>query len=189
MTLRKEYKEHDYLINKYGSFKEAKNDKGHVDERRYAGTLKSTARGTLIMGIWSLIKSFMGMLGENASAFKASGDPALIAIFGSVVVFAVVFVIGISLRFIICRGACREAASGKKKNGYIVCAIMLLTYGVYAVAYFIYQVFSKNADAQDILKFVFDVTSFVILCELIASAYRLRKVRDELEDSEPGGSL
>ena len=189
MMLRKEYKQHDYLINTYGSFTEARNDRNHVDERRYSGMLKMTAGGTLIMGIWSLIKSFMGMLDDMRSDFIADQVPVLIAIFGSVLVFAFFFIIGISFRFMVWRGACREAAGGQKRNGYIVCAIIILAYDVYAFAYFIYKVIRREADAQDVLKFVFDATSFAILCELISSAFRLRKVRNELKASESGGEL
>ena len=91
MTLRKEYKEHDYLINTYGSFAEARNDKFHVDERRYSSILKLTANGTLIMGIWSLIKCFMEMIGDMGSEILADEVPLLIAIFGSAVVIAFFF--------------------------------------------------------------------------------------------------
>ena len=189
MKLTKEYKEHDYLINTYGSFTEARNDKGHVDERRYAGILKLTADGTLIMGIWSLIKGYMETLSDMGSELIAGGIPVLIAIFGSVFAFALFFVIGISFRYMIWRGARKEADSGRKRNGYIACAIILLAYGVYAVAYFIYQAVRKEADVQGVLKLIFDVTSFIILCELIASAFRLRKVRKGITARESGGEL
>ena len=189
MTLRKEYKEHDYLINKYGSFAEARNDKFHVDERRYSSILKLTATGTLIMGIWSLIKCFMGMLGEMGSELIGDEVPLLIAIFGSVFAFALFFVIGISFRYMIWRGARKEADSGRKRNGYIACAIILLAYGLYEVASFIYRAVWKGTDAQDVLRLIFDATSLIIVCELIASAFRLRIVRDELEAAETGGNL
>ena len=103
--------------------------------------------------------------------------------------FAFFFVIGISFRYIIWRGARREAESGRKRNGYIVLAFFLLTYGVYAIVSFIYRAAVKGTDAQDVLKFVFDATSFAILCELISSAFRLRKVRDELKALGSGGEL
>ena len=189
MILRKEYKEHDYLINTYGSSTEAKNDKYHVDERRYSSLLKMTAGGTLIMGIWSLIKSYMGAMSEMESELLADGIPVLIAVFGSAFVFVFFFVIGISFRYMIWKGARREADSGQKRNGYIVCAIILLAYGVYAVTSFAYRAVCKGTDAQDVLKFMFDVTSFVILCELVSSAFRLRKVREEIKARESGGDL
>ena len=189
MVRKKEYKKHDYLINTYGSFAEARNDKDHVDERRYSSILKMTAGGTLVMGIWSLIKCFMGVLGDVENELVAKEVPVLIAIFGSALLFAFFFVIGISFRYIIWRGARREAESGRKRNGYIVLAFFLLTYGVYAIVSFIYRAAVKGTDAQDVLKFVFDATSFAILCELISSAFRLRKVRDELKASGSGGEL
>ena len=186
---RKKYKEHDYLINTYGSFAEARNDKDHVDERRCSSILKLTADGTLIMGIWSLIKTFMETLRDTGSELIAGGIPALIAIFGSVFVFALFFVIGISFRFMIWRGARREADSGRKRNGYIACAVILLALGLYEVTSFIYWAVWKGTDAQDVLRFIFDATSFIILCELLASAFRLRKVREEIKIRESGGDL
>ena len=118
--LRKEYKQHDYLINTYGSFTEARNDRNHVDERRYSGMLKMTAGGTLIMGIWSLIKSFMGMLDDMRSDFIADQVPVLIAIFGSVLVFAFFFhyrdliqVHGLE--------RCLQGSSGRKEEERIHC--------------------------------------------------------------------
>ena len=57
------------------------------------------------------------------------------------------------------------------------------------LAYFIYQAVRKEADVQGVLKLIFDVTSFIILCELIASAFRLRKVRKEITARESGGEL
>ena len=101
----------DYLINKYGSLAEARNDKFHLDERRYSSILKLTANGTLVMGIWNLIKCFMGMIGDMGSEIIADEVPLLIAIFGSAVVFAFFFMIGISLRYLVWRGACNYSFS------------------------------------------------------------------------------
>jgi hypothetical protein len=103
--------------------------------------------------------------------------------------FALFFVIGISFRYMIWRGARKEADSGRKRNGYIACAIILLAYGLYEVASFIYRAVWKGTDAQDVLRLIFDATSLIIVCELIASAFRLRKVRAELEAAETGGNL
>ena len=180
MILRKEYIKHEYLINTYGSFAAARNDKNHVDERRYAGILRLTAGGTLVMGIWSLIKAFMQMLGEIGDDLHSGELPYFISLFSAVFVFAVFFVIAISFRFIIWKSASKEAEDGKKRNGYIVCALALMAYGIYSVAYFIQKVISKDVDGYDITKLIFDMTSFVILCELLHCVFRLRKVRDEI---------
>ena len=175
--LKKEYKKHDYQINMYDSFAQALNDKDHVEERRRANALKLTAGGTLVMGIWSLLKIFMNVFGDME--VSADGIPHVIAAFGVAMVFIAMFVIGISLRYMVWRGACREAADGKKRNGFIVCAFLIMIYDVYTVAGFIEDMISGNTAEYDITTLVFDITSFIILLELVVSAFKLRKVRKE----------
>ena len=185
--LRKKYKQHDYLINTHESLVEAGNDRLHVDERRYANTLKLTGSGTLVMGIWSLLKTFLNVFGEMGDELRAEEMPYFIAVFGVAIVFAVIFVIGISLRYIVWKGSRRESAGGRKRNGYIVCAVLLMAYGVYAFGRFIQKLAGKEIAEYDVAKLIFDITSFVILLELLISAFRLRKIRKEIADT--GGKL
>ena len=182
MILGKDYKKYDYLINTHDSLVEARNDKLHVDERRCAGILKLTAGGTFVMGIWSLIKAFMEVLGEIGDEFHSNGLPYFANLFGVAIVFAVFFCIAILFRFIIWKSASKEAEDGKKRNGYIACAVFLMAYGVYSVVYFIQKAKSKDVSGYDITKLIFDLTSFVILCELLHSAFKLRKVREEIAE-------
>ena len=183
----KKYTQHDYLINTHGSSAEARNDQLHIDERRYASTLKLTGSGTLVMGIWSLLKTFLSVSGEMGDKIRSDEMPYFIAVFGVTIVFVVMFVIGISLRYIVWKGARRESAGGRKRNGYIVCALVLMAYGVYVVWGFISNLINGETDGYAITKLIFDVTSFIILMELLISAFRLRKVRAEIADT--GGKL
>ena len=181
---RKDYTKQEYLINTHDSLVKANNDGLHVDERRYASTLKLTAGGTLAMGIWSLIKAFLEMFSEMGDDLGFEGLPLFISAFGAVFVFAVFFVIAISLRYMIWKGASKEAEDGKKRNGYIVCAIVIMAYVVYAVVYFVQKVINKDADGYEITKLIFDITSFVFLCELLHSTFELRKTRKEIAEAD-----
>ena len=140
----KQYKQQDYLINQYPSFIEARNDKLHVDERRYTKLLKTTAGGTLAMGIWSVIRSFMNAFEGTDEFFNVEGVQLVANIIGTMIIALLFFIAGISLRYIIWRGALKEATDGKRRYGYIVCAIVLMLYGVYAIVAFFYDLIKKN---------------------------------------------
>ena len=179
MMKKKEYKVHDYQINMYDSLVPARNDEDPVEERRYIDLLKVTAAGTLYMGLWSAIKLFMDMQERIGDQFKTSIGIYILSLFVSAIIFAIVFVIEMSFRYVIWKGARREAEEGYKNNRYIVCAYFLMAYGVYAVGFFIYQVITSKATGESVVKLFFDVTSFIILYELVISAYKLRKLRAE----------
>ena len=184
--LRKEYTIHDYQINTHGSCIEAKNGRDQVDERRCASMLKLTASGTLYMGIWSFLKAFMSVFGDMKAEMKEGSIPYAIAVIGVAAVFAVIFVIGISFRYLVWRGAHKEAETGQIRNGYVLCAVFLIAYGVYAIGSFICSIIGNGADGSDITKVIFDITSFAILCELLFSVFKLRKVRRGIAASGSG---
>lgn len=149
--------------------------------------LKMTANGTLVMGIWSLLKTFMNVFGDMGDELRTDEMPYFIAVLGVTIVFVVMFVIGISFRFIVWKGARREAESGKKRNGYIVCTVLLMAFGVYIGSSFIRKIIRGEAGGYDIIEIVLDITSFIILLQLLICAFRLRKVRKEIANI--GGEL
>lgn len=163
MLLKRDYRIDDYQINTHESLADAKNDRLHVDERRYASLLKLTAGGTLVMGIWSMLKILM-----NTFTIPVSGAAS----------FAVLFAIVIFLRYTVWTGASKEANDGKRRTDYIACTLILLAYGVFTVIRLIRDLISRAVTGQDISGFIFDLTSMILLCEVLHSAFRLRKVRE-----------
>lgn len=144
--------------------------------------LNMTASGTLVMGIWSLLKTFMSIFGDMGDELRTDEMPYFIAVLGVTIVFAAMFVIGISFRFIVWKGARREAESGKKGNGYIVCAVLLMAFGIYTCSSFIRKLIRGESDGYDIMEIILDITSFIILLQLLICAFSLRKVRREIAD-------
>lgn len=179
MLFRKDYKKNEYPIDSHDSLVNPENDLSHVDERRYAAMLSLTAGGTLVMGIWSFVKTFMLSFSEIRSGVQTEGIPTVITVFGTALVFAFFFVIVIMFRFIIWKGASGEARDGKERNAYITCAVVLIAFEVYNIFSFIRRVISKDMEGHDLTTMIFDLTSLVILCELLHYAFRLRKTRKE----------
>ena len=167
---------HDSLI-------EAGNDGPHVDERRYADLLRLTSTGTFVMGLWNVIKIFMNMFSDIGDELLPEGVPVAVSVFGDAIILGFFFVVAISFRYFIWRSAGKEVSDGKKRYGYIVCAIVLMAYGVYAIVSFIRKVIDNDFTGFDITKFVFDFTSMIFLSELLYSAFKLREVRKELAES------
>ena len=187
--MRKKYKTHDYLINNHGSVVGAENDKNHVDERRYANLLILTANGTLLMSIWSLLLFLMNILGKWEDEFMADFMTKIISAVGTVFVFAVTFAIAVLFRYIVWRGGRKEAENGQKRNGYLAVAILLTVYDAYAIVSFAYLVINKTVDGYAFLSFIFDATSFLILCQLLFSAFKIRKVRNMIANAESGEKI
>ena len=188
LVKRKSYKFNDYSINQYSSLCGAGNNDLNINERRYSDRLKVTANGIMYMGIWSFIKTFMGILDEIKSDVMLSELEGTIAIIANAIVimfiFLIVLVLDLSLRFIIWRGALSEATTGKKKNAFVVSTVILMCYGAYAIgAFFHLLITEKRVEGDDVIKLVFDVTSLVLLWWVLAAAFKLRKTREELSIS------
>ena len=180
--MNRDYKKHDYLINMHGSLVEARNERRYVDERRYAYLLKLTSTGTFVMGIWNVIKVFMGMFSDIGDELLPEGIPVAVSVFGNVIILGFFFFLAISFRYFIWKGAGKEVRDGKERYGYIVCAIILMAYGVFAIASFIRHLVNNDFTGYDITKFIFDLTSMFFLSEMLYSAFKLRKVRIEIAE-------
>lgn len=183
---RKTYKFHDYSINRYSALFDAGNDDLHVDERRYADRLKVTANGIMYMGIWTFIKIFLNMLDETKEEMVdtiGEGTVALIAgIIVMVLLFLILLVLDLALRYIVWRCAGKEATTGKKSFALIPGTIILMIYGAYAIgAFFHILITEKRVEGDDVVKLVFDVTSFILLWWILAATFKLRKTREELQ--------
>lgn len=177
------------MINMHGSLAEARNDKNHVDERRYANLLSLTAVWTFMMGIFNLLECIMSVLGGLGDEFKTSGLVFLISVF-VVVILSIVFAsVQILFRYMIWKGARKEAEKGQEKNGYLAVAVLLTALGAYKTGMFIYRIFFKTVESAEVAEFLFGLMSLIVLCELLFSVFKLRKVRREMAASASGEKL
>lgn len=167
----------------------ARNDKNHIDERRYATRLKVTAGGILILGFWAVIQSALIALSNGTLSPENLPDDVKVAKFVHVIVvtlFIIIFsVIILSLRFIIIKGAIREADKGIAKNGYLIVAVYLMIIGILSLIFFVHELFGDGEiKFSDFIILVLDLTSFALLLELFIAAKKLRKVRAEIAKAD-----
>lgn len=167
----------------------ANNDKNHVDERRYATRLKVTAGGILILGFWAVIQTALIALSNGTLSPENLSDDVKIAKFVNAIVVTlfiiILSVIILSLRFIIIKGAVREADKGIARNGYLVVAVYLMLIGLWSLLFFVRALFGDgDIKFSDFVILVLDLTSFALLLELFIAAKKLRKVRAEIANAD-----
>lgn len=181
----KTHKHYDYGINQYSSGLKALNDDLHVEERRYRSRLKATAGGIMMLGLWAVIQTLIWAL-TSGDFNEIEGDITPFAKALIITFFIFIFSgIVLSFRFIILRGAKREADYGIKKNGYLGVAVYLMLVGLYSFGFFIYRAFGdKDLEANDVITVILDMTAFVLLLELFIYAKKLRKIRAEIAENE-----
>lgn len=187
----------------------ARNDDLNRNLRRYQVRLKVTASGVLIFAFWGFIKTVM------IAAFNGDSEDmedmkllmaelptgiayAMIAFF--MVVILLLLYVDMFFRIRIYKGARRESMGMEEKrhNGYLIITGVMIALSVVGIALLVWSLFTDpNQVEEDILdhivSIVLEVTNLVTLVEVIISAKRLRKLRDEYvaagpaneEDGEP----
>jgi hypothetical protein len=126
---------------------------------------------------------------ENGDKLKIEGIPYAASIIVVAVIFVLAFAAGILFRYIVWKGATKEAANGRKRNGYLVSAVLLIVADMSSMIYYLYRVINNTAEGSEFTGFIFDIASCIILCELLQSVYALRKARGEIEASGLAGDI
>lgn len=162
------------------------NSKNRIEIRRHHNQLKITSNGVMILGAWSILKSFLMILSGN--------DPESAELLSSVfitivtgIVFLILVAIDLKIRLVIWRGARDEAYGRRIKNRYIGMTIFLLFVSGLTLAALVISLFKGSEDkTTSLASLLVELTSFVIMCELLNSSFKIRKIRSELGKSEEG---
>ena len=158
------------------------NSKKRIAIRRYHNQLKVTSNGVLILGLWSIFKVFLTtMTGRGQSGLNGLSST------GEVIAFFVMFFIllGIDIRFrlSIWRGARKEAYGRNANNIYLVLTILLIILSGCSIVLLLYAFFRyENKPSETFVALLLEVTSFVIMCELVYAGFKIRKIRSESSD-------
>ena len=170
----------------------------HIDNRpeqiairKAQNNLIVVGSGTILFGVWSGLKMFGSVLmlrNETVSDFKRvidvdyTGMPDS-AVFGAILVIAfVLFAIDILFRLYIGRSAIAEGRGKKKSPVYLLAAGIMITFSTLGIV--------KSLRAPDeitvigalmprvtITSIVIELTSTIMLTEMIVSAIRIRGLR------------
>lgn len=161
---------------------EAKNDEIRIGIRKCVNTLRVTADGVLLFGVWSLIKGVMVVLIDPDRSFMEDLDLSLSPVMNIALALSVVvvfWVIEMLFRLSVWRGARREAdGEGKRKNFYLLIAAFVIIFSFATILINVWTLLRGNSSVGNAAaSLLLEVTSFVISVNLVRSAFRIRKLR------------
>jgi len=157
-----------------------------VSLRRYQRMLINTGAGVIILGGWSLIKTFLQyFLNNEAYAQLIEGIEITEDIrFLRVLVFVIMFVlmlIDLLIRLFVGLSARSEGFGKKKRCIYIVIACILAVFQIISTIYSFRSIsYLDNTIVDKIVAFLVDLTSLVVIIELIVSAIYVRILRKRI---------
>ncbi len=172
--------------------------------RRNQNLLYCVGTGVIMFGLWSVIKGIMTIFLQKdelivmLETVKASLTPDQADYFVStftLVCIIIGIIIGVLLLMHICVGlSARKEGMGRRKKdrvGYLVVAFILLVLSVALVVPEIPALFKGVDDLLDeIVTVIVDVTSIVVILELIVTGIKVRILKRKLneEEKEEGSS-
>ena len=157
------------------------NSEKRIEIRRHHNQLKITSNGIMILGLWSIFKTFMLAISDNPSGIADTFKNTKGGIWVLAVAFFIVLLIDFRFRLIIWRGARKEAYGRDTNNRYLVLTIFLIILSIASIGSLIYT-FIKGADDRmtTFASILVEVTSLAIMIELVSSGFKLRKIRSEI---------
>jgi len=156
------------------------NSKNRIDIRRYHNQLKVTSNGVLILGVWSVLKTFLTSITGTDQLGIPRANTTADLIF-TVIGYGIVLLIDFRLRMIVWRGARKEAYGRDTNNKYIfVTVLLILVSGFSFVAICYYMIKTHEHISTHLASILIESASFVIMCELLYSALKIRKIRSNL---------
>lgn len=179
------------------------NDPDQIRLRRSQAILFNIGTGIVIFGVWTIVKTLLTLLTGRYQIFKTAQElsagseyfvsPRIFAVL-LVIMFAAMAFIDIWLRFYVGLHARRDARGKKAGRLYIIItclmilgSILLITANIYTLATrFMAALAAAEAAAQEVVPPVnsdisitgvlIELTSLIMMIELVASAGRVRKL-------------
>ena len=172
------------------------NDPDHILIRKSQNTLIVVGMGTILFSVWTAVK-MLGTLfllkDETVAAVRRIADENSLAvsdklIFQIVLVFAVLFMlVSVGIRTHIGLAAVSEGRGRRRRKGYLIFAAIIIIVNVLAFTMNIIsdtqESFGALSTDTSLSSFVIELTSVVMLTEMIVSAVRLRKARLRVSQS------
>jgi hypothetical protein len=157
--------------------------------RRSQINLGTLGTGILLFGGWSALRALLYIWAGPAIDLELEiDDPEVIRI---VVWLAIAFVVilalvGFGLRVYICRAARAESMGRTQKNTYLWLAGILLLIDSFSAVYSLYNVLTDGLTDRSRLDYtvssLVDLSSLILLAELIVTARRVKRLRALSED-------
>ncbi len=162
-------------------------DKGNAVLRRYEDDLYISGTGVIVMGIWSIIKTVMGIFLEADSPIFAEIDDEFgktMTIVITVLLLVIISALILKLHLYVGLNAMRASQGKTHKRGYLAVSVIMLMLTLVSVAAYKEKISDIGNIDTVIASMLVDLTTAYIFVLLIVSAYRIRKYKTEHMRSE-----
>ncbi|MBO4267652.1 MAG: hypothetical protein J5910_10750 [Lachnospiraceae bacterium] len=148
--------------------------------RRYENDLYVSGTGVIILGAWSMIKSFMEILLSPESYWDIEAeDPAgriFLIVFIAICILAFLSIL-MTMHIYVGLNAARAARGMKHRKGYVAGAIIMLV--VTLLSFSAYTDNDPNDLDTTIASFFVDLTTLYVFGAVILSSFRIRKLKEK----------
>ncbi len=153
--------------------------------RRRRTNLFTLGGGVIAFGVWSMLKTYLYMLVDpiplTLEVPEEYRKAALVVAYGLVTFF---LLIDLGLRLYVGLSARAEGIGQKKGKAYIVLAVLMLIVNIASWLAYLFTYDYKGGDAalvDYVVSLVVDLTSIVLLAQLIYNAVLVRRLSRQLE--------
>ena len=175
------------------------NSEESIRIRRSQSTLVAVGTGIMLLGVWSAIKAYSyillrrGSLIEEVRSYAEEGteltDGMLLA--GVIVVFTIYVLIELGVRLFIGRSAIAEGKGHRSGKMYIPLTILLIIVTALIIFAEGYSMVDGKPDSNVTevdwaTSLVIDITSLVMMIEMVVSAFRVKKYKKTHLNEEGG---
>ena len=150
--------------------------------RRSQVTLVTLGTGVILFGVWSVVKSLLYFRTNLFADLDTQVEPELLPYMLATVVIVALFVLAdLGIRLKIGRRARAEGMGRRQKNGYLILAALIVLVNITGDLLGVYALVKYGISEQSGLEYVVsvlvDLSSTVLLAELIITVLRVRKLR------------
>lgn len=142
--------------------------------RRLENNLITLGTGVIAFGVWTFLKFVIYLIFGNELDDQVTGIAKVVTI----IILLILGALDMLLRLYIGASA-RSQGRGKKKSGfYIVITALMILVLTLTIGIEVYSTLRLEGGLiDDVITLIIDVTSLVILVDLMVSAVRLRKLK------------
>ena len=150
--------------------------------RRKQVTLVTLGTGVILFGVWSVVKSLLYFRTNPFADLDTQVEPELLPYMLATVVIVALFVLAdLGIRLKIGRRARAEGMGRRQKNGYLILAALIVLVNITADLLGVYYIVKNGVPEQSgpdyIVSVLVDLSSTILLAELIITVLRVRKLR------------
>ena len=173
------------------------NDIDHILIRRSQNTLIVVGSGTILFSIWTVVKTLGSLIllnDEAVAAIRKTADEIGIILSDQILFYIelavtlIAMLLFLAVRTYIGLAAISEGRGIRRRMGYLILAVIMIIFNITAVVMNFVSTTSQDSHAvfsedTSLSAHIIEITSIVMLVELVFSAIRIRRVRKRVSQS------